>query len=137
MIDQVRGRIGVVAGTTADGTRTCISYSRHAKEAGATAVMVSPPRMPKLNSEAVVRHYKALAEAVDIAIVVQDYPPISGYAMEPGLLARIATEMPSRAHHQARGSANAVQDLADSRGGRRSPRSGSSAAWAACSCSRS
>jgi 4-hydroxy-tetrahydrodipicolinate synthase len=91
---HVSGRIGVVAGTTADGTRTCISYSRAAKAAGATAVMVSPPRMPKLNSEAVVRHFHALAEAVDIEIVVQDYPPISGYAMEPALLARIAREIP-------------------------------------------
>jgi 4-hydroxy-tetrahydrodipicolinate synthase len=91
---HVNGRIGVVAGTTAEGTRTCIGYSRHAKEAGATAVMVSPPRLPKLNSEAVVRHYHALAEAVDIEIVVQDYPPISGYAMEPALLARIARELP-------------------------------------------
>jgi len=94
VVDQVRGRIGVVAGTTADGTRTCINYSRYAKDAGATAVMVSPPRMPKLNSDAVVRHYTALSEAVDIEIVVQDYPPISGYAMEPALLARIATELP-------------------------------------------
>ncbi len=91
---QVAGRIGVVAGTTAEGTRTCISYSRHAKEAGATAVMVSPPRMPKINSDAVLRHFHALAEAVDIEIVVQDYPPISGYAMEPWLLARIAKEIP-------------------------------------------
>jgi len=91
---HVNGRIGVVAGTTAEGTRTCISYSRAAKAAGATAVMVSPPRMPKLNSEAVVRHYHALADAVDVEIVVQDYPPISGYAMEPSLLARIAKEIP-------------------------------------------
>jgi 4-hydroxy-tetrahydrodipicolinate synthase len=91
---HVNGRIGVVAGTTAEGTRTCIGYSRIAKEAGATAVMVSPPRMPKLNSEAVVRHFHALADAVDIQIVVQDFPPISGYAMEPWLLARIAREIP-------------------------------------------
>lgn len=91
---HVNGRIGVVAGTTAEGTRTCIAYSRHAREAGATAVMVSPPRMPKLNSEAVVRHFHALADAVDVEIVVQDYPPISGYAMEPWLLARIAREIP-------------------------------------------
>jgi len=94
VVDQVGGRIGVVAGTTAEGTRTCIAYSRHAHEAGATAVMVSPPRMAKLNSEAVIRHYKALADAVDIEIVVQDYPPISGFAMEPALLARIAREIP-------------------------------------------
>jgi 4-hydroxy-tetrahydrodipicolinate synthase len=91
---HVAGRIGVVAGTTAEGTRTCINYSKHAKEAGATAVMVSPPRMPKLNSDAVLRHFHALAEAVDIEIVVQDYPPISGYAMEPWLLARILKEIP-------------------------------------------
>jgi 4-hydroxy-tetrahydrodipicolinate synthase len=91
---HVNGRIGVVAGATAEGTRTCIAYCRHAKESGATAVMVSPPRMPKLNSDAVVRHFQALAEAVDIDIVVQDYPPISGYAMEPALLARIAREIP-------------------------------------------
>jgi 4-hydroxy-tetrahydrodipicolinate synthase len=94
VVDQVGGRIGVVAGTTADGTRTCLAYSRQALAIGATAVMVSPPRMPKLNSDAVVRHYKALADAVDIEIVVQDYPPISGFAMEPWLLARIAQEIP-------------------------------------------
>jgi 4-hydroxy-tetrahydrodipicolinate synthase len=94
VLDEVQGRVPVVAGTTADGTRTCISYTRHARVAGATAVMVSPPRMVKLNSDAVVRHYAALAEAVDIEIVVQDYPPISGYAMEPWLLARIAREIP-------------------------------------------
>jgi 4-hydroxy-tetrahydrodipicolinate synthase len=94
VVDQVKGRVGIVAGTSADGTRTCISYSRLARECGATAVMVSPPRMPKLNSDAVMRHFAALAEAVDIEIVVQDYPPISGYAMEPALLARIAREIP-------------------------------------------
>jgi 4-hydroxy-tetrahydrodipicolinate synthase len=94
VLDEVQGRVPVVAGTTADGTRTCISYSRHARVAGAAAVMVSPPRMVKLNSDAVVRHYAALADAVDVEIVVQDYPPISGYAMEPWLLARIAREIP-------------------------------------------
>ena len=94
VVDQVAGRIGVVAGTSADGTRTCIQYTRQAKAAGASAVMVSPPRMPKLNSEAVVRHFIALAEAVDVEIVVQDYPPISGYTMEPALLARVAREIP-------------------------------------------
>ena len=75
--------------------RTCIEYSREAKSLGASAVMVSPPRMLKLNTESVVNHYKALAEAVDLPIVVQDYPPISGFAMEAGLLARIAREVPA------------------------------------------
>jgi len=95
VVEHVAGRVPVVAGTSADGTRTCISYSRQAKQLGAAAVMVSPPRMPKLNSAAVVTHYKALADAVDLPIVVQDYPPITGFAMEPALLARIAKEIPS------------------------------------------
>ncbi len=95
VVGQTAGRVPIVAGTSAEGTRTCVAYSRQAKALGAAAVMVSPPRMPKLNSEAVVRHYKALAEALDAPIVVQDYPPISGFAMEPALLARIAREIPS------------------------------------------
>jgi 4-hydroxy-tetrahydrodipicolinate synthase len=94
VVEQVNGRIGVVAGTTSDGTALCIGHSRHAHAAGATAVMVSPPRMAKLNSDAVMRHYQTLASAVDIEIVVQDYPPISGFTMEPSLLARIASDIP-------------------------------------------
>jgi 4-hydroxy-tetrahydrodipicolinate synthase len=95
VVQQAAGRVPVIAGTSADGTRTCIAYTRQARDLGAAAVMVSPPRMPKLNSNAVVAHYKALADAVDLPIIVQDYPPITGFAMEPALLARIAKEIPS------------------------------------------
>ncbi len=95
VVEQAAGRVPIIAGTSAEGTRTCISYTRQAKELGAAAVMVSPPRMPKLNSAAVVNHYKALADAVDLPIIVQDYPPIAGFAMEPALLARIAKEVPT------------------------------------------
>jgi 4-hydroxy-tetrahydrodipicolinate synthase len=95
VVRQAAGRVPIIAGTSADGTRTCISYTRQAKDLGAAAVMVSPPRMPKLNSAAVVSHYKALADAVDLPIIVQDYPPITGFAMEPALLARIAKEIPT------------------------------------------
>ena len=94
VVQHVNGRVGVVAGTTAEGTRTCIGYTGDAVRSGATAVMVSPPRMLKLNSDAVMRHYAAIAEAVDVEIVVEDYPPVSGFAMEPALLARIAREIP-------------------------------------------
>ena len=54
VVKQAAGRVPIVAGTSAEGTRTCISYTRQAKDLGAAAVMVSPPRMPKLNSNAVV-----------------------------------------------------------------------------------
>ncbi len=93
VLAQVNDRVPVVAGTSAEGLQVCIEYSRNARAAGASAVMVSPPRMPKLNSDAVVKGYAALAEAMDLEIVIQDYPPVSGYAMEPALLARIAREV--------------------------------------------
>jgi 4-hydroxy-tetrahydrodipicolinate synthase len=95
VLAQVDGRVPVVAGTTADGLRTCIEYTRRAKAAGATAAMISPPRMIKINSDAVAKHFADVAAAVDLPIIVQDYPPISGYAMEPALLARIAREVPA------------------------------------------
>src|SRR5205085_6798101 len=57
VVQHVNGRVPVVAGATADGLRTCLQYTRHARDAGAAAVMISPPRMPKLNSDAVVRHF--------------------------------------------------------------------------------
>src|SRR5215831_15992153 len=95
VVKHVNGRVRVVAGATAEGLRTCIVYTRCAKEIGADAVMISPPRMPKLNSDAVARHFAGVAAAVNIPIVVQDYPPISGFAMEPWLLVRIAKEVPA------------------------------------------
>jgi len=95
VMHQTARRIPVVAGTTADGLRTCIEYTRIARASGAAAVMISPPRLPKLNSDAVVGHFAAVAEAVDIPIVVQDFPPVSGFTMEPLLLARIARVVPS------------------------------------------
>jgi 4-hydroxy-tetrahydrodipicolinate synthase len=95
VVKQVAGRAKVVVGASADGVRACIEFSREAQQLGASAVMVSPPRMNKLHSESVVLHYTAVAEAVDLPIVVQDYPPISGFSMEAGLLARIAREVPA------------------------------------------
>ena len=95
VVQHVNGRAKVIVGASADGVRACIDFSREAKSFGASAVMVSPPRQPKLNTESIVNHYKALAEAVDLPIVVQDYPPISGFTMEAGLLARIAREVPA------------------------------------------
>jgi len=95
VMDQAGDRVSVVVGTSAPGTDVCIRYTRQAKEAGASAVMVSPPRLRSLNSDAVFRHFARLADAVEIPIVVQDYPPVSGITMEPSLLARIAREIPA------------------------------------------
>jgi 4-hydroxy-tetrahydrodipicolinate synthase len=84
-----------VAGTSADGLRTCIEFSREAMARGARAILVRPPRLVRFSSEVVINHYRTVAEAVDLPIVVQDYPPACGYTLEAGLLARIAREVPA------------------------------------------
>jgi 4-hydroxy-tetrahydrodipicolinate synthase len=95
VLTHVNGRVPVVAGTTAEGLRTCIDYTRRACAAGASAAMISPPRALKLNSDSVAKHFAEVASAVDVPLIVQDYPPISGFAMEPALLARLARDVPA------------------------------------------
>lgn len=85
----------VTLGTTAASTSAAITYSREARELGAAAVMVSAPPMGKPNYDALFAHYQAIAEAVDIPIVVQDYPQTSGVHMSPAFIARLAENIPS------------------------------------------
>jgi 4-hydroxy-tetrahydrodipicolinate synthase len=91
----VEGRVPLVVGASADGVRRAIEYSRAARDAGASAVLVSPPRLARPTADAVVGFYTALAEAVDLPLVVQDYPPVCGFTMEPALLVRVALQVAS------------------------------------------
>jgi 4-hydroxy-tetrahydrodipicolinate synthase len=92
---SVDGRVPVIVGATGSGLDTCLGYCAAANQAGAAGVMVSPPRMPKLNSAYVHRHFAAIAERFDLAIVIQDYPPISGYHLEASLLVDLCRKVPS------------------------------------------
>jgi 4-hydroxy-tetrahydrodipicolinate synthase len=89
------GRISVFVDTSADGVRTCLEFSRQVKTLGAAAVVISPPRAQRLSVESVVNHYRAVAEALDLRIVVQDAPTQCGVSMDAGLLLRIAREVPA------------------------------------------
>ncbi len=95
VIRHTAGRVPVVAGATSNGLRTTIAHSRAAKAAGASAVMVSPPQLARPSADVLVGFYSSLAAAVDLPIVVQDYPPVSGFTIEPAILARIASEVPA------------------------------------------
>ena len=85
----------VTLGTTAPGTQVAIERSREAQELGAAAVMVSAPSMQKPNLDALLGHYQRIADAVDLPIVVQDYPQTSGVSMPPAFVARLAETVPS------------------------------------------
>jgi 4-hydroxy-tetrahydrodipicolinate synthase len=80
----------ICVGTTHAGTDGCIAYSRRAEQLGARAVMVAPPRMARVNDAALERHYLAVADAIGIPIVVQDFPPaVGGLLMSVEVIARI------------------------------------------------
>ena len=95
IMKHVNGKVPVVVGASAEGLQTCLDLTKAARKIGAAAVMISPPRLPKLNSAAVLNHFRTVADSSDATIILQDYPPVSGFTMEPALLARIAKEIPS------------------------------------------
>lgn len=85
----------ICVGTTHPGTDGCIAFSRRAQELGAKAVMVAPPKLARTNDAALTRHYLAVAEAIDLPIVVQDFPPaVGGITMSVELIAALATRSP-------------------------------------------
>ncbi len=83
----------VTLGTTAASASASAAYSREAQELGAAAVMVSAPPLGKPNPDALFTHYRRVAAAVDLPIVVQDYPQTSGVHMAPAFIARLFEEI--------------------------------------------
>ena len=92
--EQARGRIGVMAGTGSNSTREAIRLTKYAKQAGADAALMVAPYYNKPTQEGFYQHYKAVAEAVDLPIVLYNIPGRTAKNMEPETIARIA-ELPS------------------------------------------
>lgn len=93
-LEAADGRIPVCVGTTHAATGRCVAFSKQAEEMGAQGVMVAPPKLSRSNDEALRRHYLSVAEAIDIPVVVQDYPPSSGVYMSVDFVAKLAEEAP-------------------------------------------
>jgi 4-hydroxy-tetrahydrodipicolinate synthase len=89
----------ICVGTTHAGTDGCIALSRRAQEMGAAAVMVAAPKLARPNDSALMRHYLAVAEAIDIPVVVQDFPPaVGGITMSVELIAGLGAATPRLAY---------------------------------------
>ncbi len=73
-VEQVQGRIPVIAGTGANSTREAIELQAFAKRAGADMALSVVPYYNKPTQEGLYRHFKAIAEAVDIPMVVYNVP---------------------------------------------------------------
>ena len=86
------GRVPVVVGCSAMATRVAIERAREAEEAGAAAVMVAPPNNVR-NLDLVFEHFRRVAEAVSVPVVVQDEPVNTGVVMPAPFVARVVNEV--------------------------------------------
>lgn len=80
-VEQVKGRIPVIAGTGSNETSYAIALSKYAEEVGADALLVVTPYYNKCTQKGLVAHYTAIADAVNIPIVLYDVPSRTGVAI--------------------------------------------------------
>jgi len=89
-IKEVNGRVPVIAGTGSNSTAEAIQLTRHAKEAGADGALMICPYYNKPTQEGLYQHFKAVAEAVPIPIIMYNILSRTGVNMVPGTVARLA-----------------------------------------------
>jgi 4-hydroxy-tetrahydrodipicolinate synthase len=89
-IEVAAGRVPVMAGAGSNSTAEAIELTRHAKEAGAAGALVVTPYYNKPTQEGLYLHFKAIADAVDLPIVIYNIPPRSVVDMSVETMARLS-----------------------------------------------
>jgi 2-dehydro-3-deoxy-D-pentonate aldolase len=91
----VGGRVPLVVGVGAAGTREAVELARHAEGVGVDAVLIVSPFYWKVGEEGLFKHFAAVAESVNIPVLVYNLPMLTGIDLSPSLIARIAAECPN------------------------------------------
>ena len=95
VIEAARGRLHVIAGTGSNATSEAIELTAHAKKAGATGALVVNPYYNKPTQEGLYRHFRAVAEAVDIPILAYNIAGRTAVNVETDTLVRIVKDCPN------------------------------------------
>lgn len=82
-VEVVNKRIPVIAGTGSNCTQTAIKLSKEAQEAGADALLVVTPYYNKATQNGLIKHYTAIANAVDLPIIMYNVPGRTGCNIQP------------------------------------------------------
>ena len=93
--DQSKGRVKIFGGTGNNNTQKAIEQTRMAKKLGFDAALVVGPYYNKPTQEGYFQHYRAIAEAVDIPIIVYNVPGRTGGNIEAATSLRMAEEIPN------------------------------------------
>jgi 4-hydroxy-tetrahydrodipicolinate synthase len=89
-VGVAKGRVPVIAGAGSNSTEEAIDLAKHAKEAGADAILVVTPYYNKPTQEGMFLHFTAIADAVDIPMIIYNIPPRSVVDMSVETMARLA-----------------------------------------------
>ena len=90
VVREAAGRVPVIAGAGSNSTREGIGLVRHAAEVGADAALVVTPYYNKPTQAVMVAHFTALAEAVDLPIIIYNIPGRSVVDMLPATMGELA-----------------------------------------------
>ncbi len=89
-VEVSAGRVPVIAGAGSNSTAEAVELTRHAKEAGADAALVVTPYYNKPTQEGLYLHFSAIADAVDLPVIIYNIPPRSVVDMSVETMARLA-----------------------------------------------
>lgn len=110
-IEQAKGRVKVIAGTGSNSTSEAIRLTKFAEEVKADGALLITPYYNKPNQEGLYRHFKAVAEAVSIPIVLYNVPGRTGVNMLPETVARLSEIDNIVAIKEATGSTNVTTEI--------------------------
>ena len=110
-IDQAKGRVPIVAGAASNDTAKAVALSKAVKELGATHLLHASPMYNKPPQRGIVAHFKAIAEATDLPIVVYNVPGRTGSNIEAKTTIELAGMKNIHAVKEASGNLSQISDI--------------------------
>jgi len=110
-LDQVNGRVQVIAGAGSNNTHESIEAALHAKEKGAQAILCITPYYNRPTQEGLFQHYKQIATTVDIPIVLYNVPGRTGVNMLPRTVERLCEFKSIVALKEASGNVQQISEI--------------------------
>ncbi|MBC5690361.1 4-hydroxy-tetrahydrodipicolinate synthase [Mediterraneibacter sp. NSJ-55] len=94
-VERVNHRIPVIAGTGSNSTATAVELSKEAQKDGADGILVVTPYYNKATQNGLIAHYTAIADAVDIPLIMYNVPSRTGCALQPQTIAHLVKNVPN------------------------------------------
>ena len=112
-IDIANKRIPIIAGTGGNCTKTAIEMSKYAQSVGADAVLVVTPYYNKTTQTGLISHYKAIAESINIPIILYNVPSRTGLNILPQTCLELSKIDNIVAIKEASGNISQIAEIAD------------------------